>query len=820
MLRPTYRPPEPRPRPRGLLAAGAVLGAVTLVGLGGAVAVGPIVRARVAKEADRRHLDVDVGSVRPGFFAVVLQNVRVKLRGVPGIAVDLDEVRGELSATFALRELVVQGGRLELDGEPEELAERLKTFRRDAGESEDTNDAPKGKSRLAVTASGLALAWRAPSGATLAGEGLRFARGEGAMRLGAERLATTRDKVTIETRGLDLELGGPGRGVLRKASATTIDVTFATGPREVSSPKAANAITEPAPPPLPPPLPGKGKPPRSASTKGATPPPRPAGKDGDAIADEPVLPLPDLLALRARIRAIARELDAHVPDGVRADVGGLSLKLDAAGEPIAFGPGPFSLERRGTSLHVTFSSGAPAAQGAAPGTPLAVDLELPLAAGDVVARLAGGPVSLAALGVTEGTKGLADVARGTVSGKGQLALAGGGEAVTFDGEVALRGISVTQPKLAPEPIKDLAFGASARGVLEATGRLRLDEAELDMGALHLKTHGTLEETRDHFAVSLGVEVAAAGCQALLDSAPRGLLPTVQDMRMTGTFGATAQVAFDTRTIDKLLLDYKVDDTCRFLEVPRDLSRDRFARPFTYRTYHPDGTAAETTTGPGSTDWTDLDDISPFMVAAVLTTEDGAFYKHHGFNHAAIRGSVQANLKARRFVRGASTITMQLAKNLFLSRSKNLSRKVEEVILTDYLEQVFQKDEMMELYLNVVEFGPDVYGITRAAEHYFGRKPEELNLPEAFFLATLLPSPIRYGKLRERGQVTDGWMKHLRALMEIAAKNGKISRAELAEGLEQTITFVKSGDPRPEPRKAVSSKRRDAEGDDVNWQPLD
>lgn len=290
--------------------------------------------------------------------------------------------------------------------------------------------------------------------------------------------------------------------------------------------------------------------------------------------------------------------------------------------------------------------------------------------------------------------------------------------------------------------------------------------------------------------------------------------------MTGTFGATAQVAFDTRTIDKLLLDYKVDDTCRFLEVPRDLSRDRFARPFTYRTYHPDGTAAETTTGPGSTDWTDLDDISPFMVAAVLTTEDGAFYKHHGFNHAAIRGSVQANLKARRFVRGASTITMQLAKNLFLSRSKNLSRKVEEVILTDYLEQVFQKDEMMELYLNVVEFGPDVYGITRAAEHYFGRKPEELNLPEAFFLATLLPSPIRYGKLRERGQVTDGWMKHLRALMEIAAKNGKISRAELAEGLEQTITFVKSGDPRPEPRKAVSSKRRDAEGDDVNWQPLD
>jgi membrane peptidoglycan carboxypeptidase len=209
-----------------------------------------------------------------------------------------------------------------------------------------------------------------------------------------------------------------------------------------------------------------------------------------------------------------------------------------------------------------------------------------------------------------------------------------------------------------------------------------------------------------------------------------------------------------------------------------------------------------------------------MVAAVLTTEDGAFYKHHGFNHAAIRGSVQANLKAKRFVRGASTITMQLAKNLFLTRSKNLSRKLEEVILTDYLEQAFQKDEMMELYLNVVEFGPDVYGITKAAEHYFGRKPEELELAECFFLATLLPSPLRLGKLRDRGQVPEAWMAHLRRLMEIAGKNGKVSRAELAEGLERAVVFVRPGEPRPEPRKPVSGKRRDPYEDDAAWQPLE
>jgi len=290
--------------------------------------------------------------------------------------------------------------------------------------------------------------------------------------------------------------------------------------------------------------------------------------------------------------------------------------------------------------------------------------------------------------------------------------------------------------------------------------------------------------------------------------------------MTGVFGANISLAFDTRTIDKLVLDYRIEDQCKMHEVPRELARDHFTETFTYRTYHPDGTMGDTVTGPGSASWTALDDISPFMLAAILTTEDGAFYKHHGFNHSAIRSSVAANLKARRFVRGASTISMQLAKNLFLARDKALSRKIEEVILTDYLEQIFRKDDLIELYLNVVEFGPDIYGVTQAAEHYFGRKPEELNVLECYFLASLLPSPLRYGKMWEKGEVTEQWGRHLNALMTIGARNGKITHSELDEGLKQTIVFVKPSDPRPEPRKPVNTTRKDPyEDNDAAWQPL-
>ncbi|AKU97198.1 Monofunctional biosynthetic peptidoglycan transglycosylase [Labilithrix luteola] len=783
------------------------LGAVAFAIVFAAAAFGPIVRARIGSEAAKRRLEVSVGGIRPGFFAIRLKDVQVRLAGVQGLEVRLDDVRVGISGGLGLREITAQGGGIHVEGEPEDLVDRLRAFRKDGPASSGTSE---GSSRTPVTVEGLSLAWKMPSGGELSGDHLRFVREGDSLRLAGAHLSANHQRTTIRVTDGDVELGTDGS--LRRLNAVAIEVEQAGDPAAKQAATKATATVEPAPPPLPPPTP-KGK---GARAKPA---------EVVAAPNEPVLPLPNLQALRARVATLATSLGTRVPDGTKVDVGGLSVKLDVGGEPFAFGPGPFGLERRGDLVRLSFTSekndAAKDESGRSAGTPLSVDAEIPLGRGDVTARLSGGPVSLALLGVPEGAKGLFDVGRGTVSGKGQVVLDASGETLTFDGQLALRSISVKQPRLSLEPIKRLDFSAAARGVLDHEGRLRIDDAQLDMGALHVRTHGTLEETTDHFGLSLALDVAPASCQALLDSAPEGLLPTVRAARMSGTFGATARIAFDTRTIDKLALEYVIDDRCKMTEVPTDLSHERFENSFTYRIYHPDGTLGEATTGPGTPAWTALDEISPFMVAAVLTTEDGAFYKHHGFNHSAIRNSVAANLKARRFVRGASTITMQLAKNLFLSRDKALSRKIEEVILTDYLEQAFRKDDMMELYLNVVEFGPDVYGITQAADHYFGRRPEELSLPECFFLASLLPSPNRYGKLREKNaQVPDSWMHHLRALMEIAEKNGKVSHAELETGLAQEVVFHKPGEPTPEPRKPLNTKRRDPYEDDANWQPLD
>lgn len=797
--------PKWRVRRVWLLAGG---GAALLLLVVGLLAFGPIVRSKVANEGRRRRLDVTIGSVRPGFFAVNLKDVRVRLQGVEGLEVRVDDVHFDLGAGLSVREVAAHGGEIRVEGEPEDVVERLRAFHKAGGSS---SNGEKGH-RVPISADGLALAWKLSSEGEISGSAIHVARGDDAIRLGAGRLAAAYKRASLEIVGGDVELGPDG--VARRVSAASVTVGQEAAQHAPAAAKAsAPAAADPTPPPLPAPTTasarGRGKT-QSAGTKAVK-----VVAPTEVTSDEPVLPLPDLHALRARIAAAATTFGHRVPDGSKVDIGGLSVKLDVGGEPFAFGPGPFTLERHGDLVHLTFAS-----EKAATSTPLAIDAELPLATGDVTARMSGGPVSLALLGVKEGTKGLFDVGKGMVSGKGQLVLSAAGDALTFDGQIALRSISVKQPRLSNEPLRGIDFAVAARGVLDDGGRLRVDDAQLDMGALHVRTHGTIEESRDHFGLSLAVDIAPAACQMLLDSTPQGLLPTVRSARFTGTFGATSRVVFDTRTIDKLVLDYQIDDRCKISEVPRDLSRERFTSSFTYRTYHPDGTPSDTTTGPGTPSWTDLDNISPFMTAAVLTTEDGAFYKHHGFNHAAIRNSTAANLKARRFVRGASTITMQLAKNLFLSREKTLSRKIEEVILTDYLEQAFRKDDMMELYLNVIEFGPDVYGVTQAADYYFGRKPEELNLPECYFLASIMPSPIRYGKLRDEGQVSERWMKHIQTLMEIGAKNNKITRAELAEGLAQPLVFVKPGDPRPEPRKPVSTGRRDPYEEDSGWQPLE
>jgi monofunctional biosynthetic peptidoglycan transglycosylase len=150
-----------------------------------------------------------------------------------------------------------------------------------------------------------------------------------------------------------------------------------------------------------------------------------------------------------------------------------------------------------------------------------------------------------------------------------------------------------------------------------------------------------------------------------------------------------------------------------------------------------------TVGPENPDWVPLQRIPLNLQNAVLSGEDFSFYSHKGVDWFELRVSILKDLKERRLARGASTITQQLAKNLFLSRDKTVKRKVSELVLARRMEKALSKDRILELYLNVVELGEMVYGVGAGARRHFGKQPSELTLRQCAFLAAMLPGPKVY-----------------------------------------------------------------------------
>jgi len=145
----------------------------------------------------------------------------------------------------------------------------------------------------------------------------------------------------------------------------------------------------------------------------------------------------------------------------------------------------------------------------------------------------------------------------------------------------------------------------------------------------------------------------------------------------------------------------------------------------------------------SSRWRPLSRISPYLVEAVLIAEDDKFWEHGGFDWQAMREAMEKNWKEKTLRYGGSTISQQLAKNLFLSPSRSLVRKLREAILAWRLERALSKKRILEIYLNVVEWGDGVFGAEAAAGHYYGKPAARLNPPEAARLAAILPMPRRY-----------------------------------------------------------------------------
>lgn len=151
-------------------------------------------------------------------------------------------------------------------------------------------------------------------------------------------------------------------------------------------------------------------------------------------------------------------------------------------------------------------------------------------------------------------------------------------------------------------------------------------------------------------------------------------------------------------------------------------------------------------------WVPLSKISSYLVKAVLIAEDDKFWKHEGFDYEAIQKAIEKDLKAKKYKVGASTITQQLVKNLYLSPEKSLIRKISEALITWRMEKVLPKKRILELYLNVVEWGEGIFGVEAASRYYFGKPSSQLTPQEAARLASVLPNPRKYNPVGDQRYV--------------------------------------------------------------------
>jgi monofunctional biosynthetic peptidoglycan transglycosylase len=191
-------------------------------------------------------------------------------------------------------------------------------------------------------------------------------------------------------------------------------------------------------------------------------------------------------------------------------------------------------------------------------------------------------------------------------------------------------------------------------------------------------------------------------------------------------------------------------------------------------------------GPRNPDWTPSGRIPPEMKWAVILAEDANFYKHEGFDVKAIKNAIKYDLEKKSLKRGASTITQQTAKNLFLSREKTVTRKLKEIYLAYRMEQELTKGRIIEFYLNVVELGPMVYGIGHGSRYYFNKPASALTPRECAFLAAMLPGPrLAYNPYKKLDRV----LKRSDMILKLLRKNGVLGESEYQAALASELNIA-------------------------------
>jgi hypothetical protein len=390
----------------------------------------------------------------------------------------------------------------------------------------------------------------------------------------------------------------------------------------------------------------------------------------------------------------------------------------------------------------------------------------------------------------------------------------------FSGQFHLRGLNVGHPYIAEKEVHDLDLSGKIEGSYDrAARRLELtrgdfvsrnlpfsitgsivraphnvDETQyIPLGLAYREKKGPRKPPHGVQALSLRLVIPPADCQRVLDAIPSEMAPFMVGYRIKGVFDTDIHVALDWNDLDDLtdLGGHVAIAKCKVVDEPED-SPKRLKEEFDQYVETEKGDWDSFKVGPANPDFVPLYDVSPYLISSIISSEDYNFYKHHGFIVSEFRSALINNLKSGGFVQGASSITMQMVKNVLLYREKTLSRKLQELFLTWHVENTLDKDRILEIYLNVIEYGPGLYGIGPAAHEYFGKQAKDLTPVEAAFFSSILPSPKdRYRQYCQNALTKWSQGKIERQLAKMFERK-QLTPDEYDKAMQTPLVFVKDG----------------------------
>lgn len=313
--------------------------------------------------------------------------------------------------------------------------------------------------------------------------------------------------------------------------------------------------------------------------------------------------------------------------------------------------------------------------------------------------------------------------------------------LNISGFWSAKNLRINHPKIASHDVV-IDRGALHSEINIGENYVELSDASVvQVGSIEFNPHIRFT-LKPHKIYELNVHTNELEAQALFNSFPRGLFESLEGMQVAGTLQYDLHFLLDESKPDAVEFESSLKKNKFKIMRYGKSNLTKINGEFAYTPYEYGRPMRTFLVGTSNPSFTPIDQISPFLKNALLTAEDPSFFGHRGFVEEAIRKSIATNFKRKAFKRGASTISMQLVKNVYLSRQKTLARKIEEMLLVWLIEnnRLSSKNRLFEVYLNIIEWGNNIYGIGEASRYYFDKTPADLSLGESIYLASIVPRP--------------------------------------------------------------------------------